>query len=81
MQFSAYNDAIRHYKNDCEYIAFIDVDEFLVPAKQECNLAELIKKLMRSDPKTSGLSVNCGVFDSSGLVQKLVGVRKFPLVC
>ncbi len=83
MQFRAYNDAIRKHKNECEYIAFIDADEFLMPVKQGQSLAEVVKRIMGTYPKAAGLAVNWRMFGSSGHVQKPAGggIRKLPLAC
>lgn len=35
MQMNAYNDALRRFKCDTKYMAFIDADEFLVPVDKE----------------------------------------------
>ena len=83
MQFRAYNDAIRKHKNECEYIAFIDADEFLMPVKQGQNLTEVVKRIMGAYPKASGLAVNWRMFGSSGHIQKPAGggIGKLPLAC
>ncbi len=31
MQHRAYNDAVRNYNNECKWMSFIDLDEFVVP--------------------------------------------------
>ena len=31
MQYSAYNDAVKHFRFQSRYMAFIDIDEFIFP--------------------------------------------------
>jgi hypothetical protein len=68
MQISAYEDCISKQKKGeapiCEWIAFIDDDEYIVP---ECGN---IKTVLKSYRKFSALGINWMVFGSSGLKQK-----------
>ena len=41
MQHRAYNDAVKKYKNDTKWMAFIDPDEFVVPLKNKTILGFL----------------------------------------
>ena len=64
-QLEAYNDAIRKHKFDSKYIAFIDIDEFLLPLQQELIL-DIVEETMSMDDSTAGLAINCKSFGSSG---------------
>ena len=58
MQFPVYNDCIANYKNCCDWIAFIDADEFLMPVRND-SLSEIL-----DDFKTyAGIGINWVVFD------------------
>lgn len=43
----AFNDAIAKYKMKTKYMAFIDVDEFLLPENKGDDLVTLIEKIMK----------------------------------
>lgn len=64
-QFPAYNDAIRHYRYLCRYIAFIDADEFLFPPSGKTIRQEVLE-LLRPHPQWGGLTVNWRFFGTSG---------------
>ena len=73
MQLKAYNDAIKKYKNECEYLAFIDGDEFLVPNMGNKNINDIVKEIFAQYPKAGGLAVNWQMFGSSGYECKQEG--------
>lgn len=69
MQFPVYNDCIANYKNCCDWIAFIDADEFLMPVRND-SLSEIL-----DDFKTyAGIGINWVVFDSNGHDKKPDGL-------
>ena len=69
MQYPVYNDCIANYKNCCDWIAFIDADEFLVPVRND-SLSEILK-----DFKTyAGIGINWVFFDSNGHDKKPNGL-------
>ena len=69
MQFPVYNDCIANYKNCCDWIAFIDADEFLMPVRND-SLSEIL-----DDFKTyAGIGINWVVFDSNGHDKKPNGL-------
>lgn len=65
MQLPAYQDCIKLQKNKklpkCDWIAFIDDDEFIVPEQGS------IKKVMEEYHKFSALGINWMTFGSSGI--------------
>lgn len=73
MQLKAYNDAIRKYKNECEYLAFIDGDEFLVPSMGNKNINNIIGDIFAQYSQAGGLAVNWQMFGSSGYENKQEG--------
>ncbi|MCD8018647.1 MAG: glycosyltransferase family 92 protein [Clostridiales bacterium] len=74
MQLSAYNDAIRNYKSNSKYMAFIDLDEFLVPCVHGKLLSETIDDILNSEIHAGGIGVTWRVFGSSGYVKKPEGL-------
>ena len=69
-QLDAYNDALKKYKNLNRYMAFIDVDEFLMPENSSSNLITIISNLMKSNIKVGGIGVNWRMYGSSGYETK-----------
>lgn len=65
MQLKAYNDCIRRMRKESKYIAFIDIDEFLVPLAGG-NLYEVVDAILTADRNSGGLAVNWRMFGSSG---------------
>lgn len=68
-QLEAYNHAINKYKNSSRYMAFIDVDEFIVPTKNE-KLIETVNRIMKLQPNAGGIGVNWALYGSSGYEKK-----------
>lgn len=66
-QLDAYNDAVRQYKDTCRYLAFIDLDEYLVPTEPFRPVWEIINETIEHHGKgASGVGINWAVFGSSG---------------
>lgn len=64
MQKPAYQDAVYRSKDETEWLAIIDLDEYIVPVRHDD-----IKELLKDYDKYCGLVVNWVMFDSNG-VQK-----------
>ncbi len=61
MQLKAYRYCVRKHKYDAKYIAFIDIDEFIVPLKHKT-----IPDYLQSLGKFSGVQINWVVYGSRG---------------
>ncbi len=61
-QYDAYNDVINKYKNECKFIAFLDLDEFIYG--EDLNLIKFCEK--NDNEKTGGISLNWLIFGSAG---------------
>jgi hypothetical protein len=61
MQMSAYNDFLKNYRNDYDWIAFFDVDEFLVLKKHNN-----IKDFLMENDNGFGIAVNWMFFGACG---------------
>ena len=57
-QLDAYNDAIKKHKDQCRWMAFLDMDEYLMPAKPFEPIAKVVSELTR---KAGGGAVGVGV--------------------
>ena len=64
-QLPAYRDAIYKYKNQTKWMAFIDIDEFILPVEKES-----IQDFLKDYENFSGIGVNWIVYDSNGYVEK-----------
>jgi hypothetical protein len=68
-QVAAYNDAIRRYKYASFWLAFIDIDEFLVPVS-----AASIPELLRDFEDVPGIEINQVLYGSGGRRHKESGL-------
>jgi glycosyltransferase involved in cell wall biosynthesis len=69
-QLEAYKDAVRQFGAEFEWMAFFDLDEFLVlPAPQT-----LSSLLHGQSPEVSGIAVPWAIFGSSGLKEPAEGL-------
>lgn len=81
MQMPCYRDALKHYRLESEYLAFIDADEFIVPVKYE-SIPETIDRIIehynthpfRVEYQIGGIAVNWRWYGSSGHKQKQDGL-------
>lgn len=65
MQMVAYNDAVKRFKFQCRYMAFIDADEFIFP-KTNQSIVELVDEILSYDTNAAGLAINLQAFGSNG---------------
>jgi len=70
----AFNDAISRYKMKTKYMAFIDIDEFLLPENEGDNLVERIGAIMAKNPRSGGVAVNWRMYGSSAHDEKPDGL-------
>lgn len=73
MQQVAYNDIIKKYKDESRFIAFLDIDEFIV-LKNQSNLTEYVKEKINKYKNTVGIGINWNIFGSSGYKEKREGL-------
>lgn len=73
-QLEAYNDAIQNYKNECKYMAFIDLDEFIYLKDKSTNIFNYIDNIINSYKGASGLGINWCIFGSSGKIEREEGL-------
>lgn len=69
-QLSVYNEAIEQYKNDVQWLAIIDADEFIVPIEKE-NILDMINSL---DKSFSQILVGWLIYGSNGFKKKQEGL-------
>ncbi len=68
MQKPVYKDAIYRFKDETEWLAIIDLDEYIVPV-EDYDIKDFLKKY----EKYSGVVINWVMFDSNGLKKRPVG--------
>lgn len=73
-QMDAYNDAINKYGEQCQYMAIIDCDEFLLPISPFTSLVDAIDFTFKKDKCAGGIGVNWCLFGSSDLNNKPNGL-------
>ena len=62
----AYDDAIRKHKDECRWMAFIDLDEYLFPMQPLKPIHEIVNRLvLKAGKGAAGIGVNWAIFGSS----------------
>lgn len=65
VQHSAYRDAVYKYKDQTTWMAFIDIDEFILPVEKDS-----IPEFLKDYEKYSGVGINWVIFDSDDNIEK-----------
>lgn len=65
MQVLVYNEAVKQFKFQCRYMAFIDLDEFIYP-KTGGSITEVVDEILSRDSNAAGLSFHMIYFGSNG---------------
>jgi len=73
-QYNAYNHAIKQYKHEYKYMAFIDCDEFILPINNGENIKEILDKQFKNKCFAGGIGVNWCMYGSSGHLTKPKGL-------
>ena len=66
MKIPAYNDAVRRFRFESRYMAFIDCNEFIFP-KTEQSIVEVVDEILSKDEQAAALAINWQVFGSNNL--------------
>lgn len=74
-QLYAYNDAIKKHKQDARLMAFIDLDEYIMPSQPYKSVALIIKEIIENAHKGAvGVGINWAIYGSSGYIEKQNGL-------
>ena len=65
MQIPAYLDALNRFRFSCRYMAFIDLDEFILP-KSNRSIVEVVDEILSSNSDASALAISEYLFGSNG---------------
>lgn len=66
-QSPAYFDAVKRFKFQSRYMAFIDLDEFIYPKSSGGGVIDIVDEILLRDPNAAGLSIHWQEFGSNGL--------------
>lgn len=65
-QLDAYNDAIAKHKDDVRWMAFIDMDEYLVPTEPAKSISSVVDEIVtKAGGGAAGVGVNWAIFGTS----------------
>ncbi len=67
-QMPAYNDCLQKHREDIEWLAVIDADEFIVPVKEKT-----LQQVLKNYKEYPGLGINWVMYDSNGHIKKPSG--------
>lgn len=74
-QLIAYNDAIKKHKNECKWMAFIDMDEYIIPVDHSKTIGQVANELIyRYKLGAAGIGVNWAIYGTSGIRQRPKGL-------
>lgn len=74
-QLDAYKDAISKHKEECRWMAFLDMDEYLMPTKPFEKIYDVVSNLIAKAGKgATGIGVNWCIYGSSHLEKKPIGL-------
>lgn len=74
MQVKAYTDALHRLRHLSRWVAFIDLDEFIVPSDENQTIVEIVEEIMSQNPRAGGLAVAWLMFGSSHHEQRPAGL-------
>lgn len=64
-QLAAYREIMRRHKDDADWFAFVDADEFLFPTDGAQSIRPLFQEI-NDDPSIGAVAVNWAIYGSSG---------------
>lgn len=74
-QLDAYNDAINKHKNDCRWMGFIDMDEYVIPVNHNKTIAQIMNELVyNAKLGAAGVGINWALYGTSGFKTKPKGL-------
>ena len=68
MQMPAYDDAIEKHRFDCQYMAFIDIDEFIFPRTGQ-SIPTVVDDILSHNPDAAAFGINEQHFGSNGEIK------------
>lgn len=74
MQLTAYNDAIKKHKEECRHMAFIDLDEYIMPETPFKKIPEIVNEIISKRPNAAGIALNWCLYGNSGHIKRPKGL-------
>lgn len=65
MQVKAYTDSLLRLRDCARWVAFIDLDEFIVPTEGKKSIVEMVDEIMTAYPHAGGIAIGWWMFGSS----------------
>lgn len=69
---AAYNDAVKNFKFECRYMAFLDVEEFLNP-RQNQSVVEIADEIFGENSNIGGIELNSFSYNSNTPAENVEG--------
>lgn len=66
-QMRAYEDCVKKFRNETDWIGFIDLDEFIVPNRPFTNLSQILNKFKKNRPI---IIIYWKIFGSNGYIDR-----------
>jgi hypothetical protein len=73
-QLDAYMDAIARHKQECRYMAFIDLDEYIMPEKPYYPIADVVRDVLAKRNNAAGIALNWCLYGNSGHTSRPTGL-------
>lgn len=73
-QLDAYNDAIAKHRHECRYMAFIDLDEYIMPEKPYELIADVVSRVLSKRNNAAGIALNWCLYGNSGHKKRPAGL-------
>lgn len=74
-QLYAYNDALQKHKLECRWMAFIDMDEYILPTEPYKPISQVISEIVdQAGGGAAGVAINWATFGTSGHIKSPEGL-------
>lgn len=73
-QLEAYNDALKICRKKSKYVAFIDLDEFVVSVRDGKSVVESVEEILKEKKSAVGVAINWYTYGTSGHKEKPDGL-------
>lgn len=64
-KIAAYNDAVKNFKFECRYMAFLDCEEYLLPRKNQ-SVVEVTDEILSGKDNVGGVELNSYSYNANG---------------
>ena len=71
-KIAAYNDAVKNFKFECRYMAFLDCEEFILPRKNQ-SVVEVTDEILNDKDNVGGVELNSFSYNSDTQIKNFEG--------